>query len=312
MELARKSSMLSQMLCTAATNGIVVPAFNVPYLPMVAAVARAVSKCDAFSMIQVARLELTKFQAESLSAIAREYRRHADPEVVTLHLDHTPVIDEDEQRVDWETLIAEAISIGYDSVMIDGSRLPLEQNIAVTRRVVEMAHPHGIMVEGELGAVMGHELGPLPPYEELFSSRMGFTDPEDARVFVRGTSVDWLSVSIGSIHGAISPGKKDKQKVQARLDITRLRELRKATGIPLVLHGGSGIGQKYIDDAIKNGIAKINVATDIRQPYERALAADGVAYAQEAVEDAVTKLVRDVYHIQGSATRLRELVEKSR
>jgi fructose/tagatose bisphosphate aldolase len=162
----------------------------------------------------------------------------------------------------------------------------------------------GVPVEAELGAVLGHEAGPLPPYDTLFESKKGFTDPVDAARFVRETGVDWLSVSVGSIHGAISPAARDKEKVQARLDIGHLKRLREATGIPLVLHGGSGVKQECVDEAIRNGIAKINIATDIRQPYEQAIRAGGnVKDAQEAVMEAMGGLIRR-YVIEGSADKL--------
>jgi len=202
-------------------------------------------------------------------------------------------------------MIGQAIELGYDSVMIDASRLPLEENIACTRRVVEMAHPSGVVVEAELGAVLGHEEGPLPPYDELFASKRGFTDPDEARRFVRETGVDWLSVSVGSVHGAISEATKDQQKVAAKLDIEHLRKLRDATGVPLVLHGGSGVQPAYVAEGIKTGIAKINIGTDIRQPYERTIAAGGsVSEAQAASAEVISRLIREVYRIEGSAERL--------
>ncbi|MDI6828151.1 MAG: class II fructose-bisphosphate aldolase [Armatimonadota bacterium] len=299
---------LARMVAAAVEHGIVVPAFNVPYLPMAEPILKVLAELDTFGMLAVARLELTKFEAKSLKHVAEEYRCHANTKVATLHLDHTPVIDEDGLPCDWEPLIKEAISLGYNSVMIDGSRLPFEENIAVTTCVVEMAHSKGVLVEAELGAVLGHEAGPLPPYEELFATKKGFTDPNEAREFVRRTGVDWLSVSIGSVHGAISVATKDQPKVQAKLDIEHLKKLRNATGIPLVLHGGSGIPQSYINEAVKNGIAKINIATDIRQPYERVLANGGsISDAQAAVADVIRRLISEVYHIEGSATKLSKL-----
>lgn len=292
------------MMSAAARLGVVIPAFNVPYLPMAEPIARALSRRQAFGLLQVARLEFVKFQARSLSAILDEYNRYADPRYARLHLDHVPVIDEDQLPVDWRALLKEAIDLGYDSVMIDGSRLPFEENVAVTAEVVGMAHPRGIPVEAELGAVLGHEAGPLPPYEELFQSKRGFTRPDEAREFVRRTGVDWLSVSVGSVHGAISQATKDEPKIQARLDIEQVKLLRDAAGVPLVLHGGSGIPQHYIDDAIAAGIAKINIATDLRQPYERALASGGtVCDAQDAVAAAMERCIQSL-HIEGSAPRL--------
>ncbi len=296
----------SKMVSVAAANGTVIPAFNVPHLPMMSAIITALKEHDTLAIIQVARLEFTKFQAKSLEVIADEYRKYAEPRLTSLHLDHTPVIDEDGLAVDWITMISEAISLGYDSVMIDGSRLPFAENVAITKRVVDMAHCSGVLVEAELGAVLGHESGPLPPYDELFASKKGFTDPDEARMFVDGTKVDWLSVSIGSIHGAISESTKNQAKVAARLDIEQLKMLKESTNIPLVLHGGSGVQQACIDEAVANGIAKINIATDIRQPYEQVLAAGGsIADAQDKVRKAVSRIIKTL-GIEGTASLLGE------
>lgn len=300
----RFETRLTRVMNAAASAGIPVPAFNVPYLPMIEAVCEALIKHRTFGIVEVARLELVKFEARSLADVAALYRQFALPPYMALHLDHTPVIDEDGLEVDWRSLISEALELGYDSVMIDGSRLPLEDNIAATAEVVRMAHSRGVAVEAELGAVLGHESGPLPPYDELFASKRGFTDPNDAARFVRETGVDWLSVSIGSVHGAISGAAKDQAKIEARLDIDHLKLLREATGIPLVLHGGSGVRQECVDEAIRNGIVKINIGTDIRQPYERAIASGGsVKDAQTAVIETMTALIRR-YGVEDSAARL--------
>ena len=290
---------------TAARDGIVIPAFNVFHLPMIRTIVESLAAHDTFGLVEVSRIDMVKFQAKGVAEVFAEYQQCANPRCTALHLDHTPVIDEDGLLVDWESMISEAISLHYDSVMIDASRLPLEENIAVTRQVVEMAHPQGVVVEAELGAVLGHEEGPLPPYDELFASKRGFTDPDEARQFVRETGVDWLSVSVGSVHGAISAATKDQPKVCAKLDIEHLRRLRDATGVPLVLHGGSGVQPQYVAEGIRNGIAKINIGTDIRQPYERVIAAGGsVSEAQSASAEVISRLIREVYHIEGSANRL--------
>jgi len=305
----RRSDRLSRLARAAAEHGIVVPAFNVFYMPVVKAICEALSAHDTFGLVEVSRIELEKFAVPSISACAQEYRKHADPRVTALHLDHIPVIDEDGLQVDWRPLIEEGIVSGYDSVMIDGSRLPFEENAAVTAEVVRMAHAEGALVEAELGSVVGHEAGPLPPYEELFASKAGFTDPEQAREFVERTGVDWLSVSVGSVHGAIVGAAMDKAKVEAKLDVERVRELREATGVPLVLHGGSGVRQSYVAEAIRNGIAKINIATDIRQPYDRVIASGGsVEEAQRAVVETIGGIIRGKYGIAGSATKLADLV----
>jgi ketose-bisphosphate aldolase len=274
--------------------GVAIPAFNVPYLPMIKPVIQAVIDQNCFAMIETARLEWFKFEAGSPEAVAEEFFRWQNPDFVNLHLDHIPVIDEDGQEVDYISDIRKAIKLGYHSVMVDGSRLPLEANIKATRQVSELAHKAGIPCEAELGAILGHEAGPMPPYQEFFASGKGFTKVDEARQFVTETGCDWLSVAIGNVHGAISAGYKDKKKIAARLDIDHLKKLSDAVSIPLVLHGGSGIPRDFILASLQNGIAKINIATEIRQAYENALQDDGsVPAAQQAVYDRTSWLIGD-------------------
>jgi fructose-bisphosphate aldolase class II len=280
-----------------------VPAFNIPYLPMMEPVVAALKATESFGMIVVARLEWVKFESGSIAEIERTYRPLEDRAYTWLHLDHVPVIDEDDLEVDYEADIAEALRCGYDSVMVDGSRLDFEGNAAATQKIVRLAHERGRPVEAELGAILGHEAGPLPPYEELFRSRRGFTDPEEARRFVERTGVDWLSVAIGNIHGAISAAKKAEKKIAARLDVEHLGRIREATGVPLVLHGGTGIPASYIREAIAAGIAKINIATAIRQPYEAARE-QGAQAAREAVYAAACSVLADELGVAGSAAKI--------
>jgi fructose-bisphosphate aldolase class II len=276
----------------ALSVGVAIPAFNVPYLPMIEPVVAAVVEQNSFAMIETARLEWLKFEAQGPEEVAREFFRWEEPEHVRLHLDHVPVIDEDGRNVDFLTAIQRAIDSGYHSVMVDGSRLTLEANIDATRRAVELAHDAGIPCEAELGAVLGHEAGPLPPYEQLFQSGLGFTREDEARRFVSETGCDWLSVAIGNIHGAISGERKDQKKIAARLNLDHLHRLSLSTGIPLVLHGGSGIPQEYVLASFKNGIAKINIATEIRQAYESKLQSSGrILAAQEAVYERTNWLL---------------------
>ena len=287
----------------ALKTGTVIPGFNIPYLPMMEPVVRALRDTNSFGLIMVARLEWVKFESGSLEAIRDEYERVKDLDHTRLHLDHVPVIDEDDLRVDYKEIVERAVRAGYGSVMVDGSRLPLEGNIDCTKAVVEIAHAAGIPAEAELGAIMGHEAGPLPPYDELFESGRGFTDPAQAKRFVEETNVDWLSIAIGNIHGAISAARKSQRKIEARLDINRLDEIREAVGIPLVLHGGTGISKEYIIKSVQHGIAKVNVATAIRQPYEKAVQ-ESLAAGQEAVYRAMLAIIREDLEIDNSAARL--------
>jgi fructose-bisphosphate aldolase class II len=281
----------------------VIPGFNIPYLPMMEPVVRALSDTGTFGMIMVARLEWTKFKSGGVRQIAEEYRRVCNEAYTRLHLDHIPVIDEDNLEVGYSGIISEALDYGYDSVMIDGSRLPLDENIRRTHEIVELAADSGVAVEGELGAVFGHEPGPLPPYDELFASGKGFTAVAEALRFRKETGVDWLSVAVGNIHGAISAAKKTEGKIETKLDIKRIDEINKALGIPLVLHGGTGIRKEYILEGVSHGIAKINVGTAIRQPYEK-MSAVSVEKGRQAVYDATLQIIRDELQIAGSAGKI--------
>ncbi len=159
---------------------------------------------------------------------------------VALHLDHSRSFDD----------CAAAINAGYSSVMLDGSSLPFEENIALTKKVVDLAHPLGITVEGELGRLVGEE-GDLV----VKGPEAAQTDPAEAKEFVERTGVDCLAVSIGTQHGHYIAAPK--------LNIERLKAIHELVDVPLVLHGGSGTPAEQVQDSIRNGIRKINVATDV-------------------------------------------------
>jgi ketose-bisphosphate aldolase len=291
-----------EIILNAYKNHFVIPAFNIPYLPMMRPVVQAIIDTEAFCLIQVARLEWEKFEAGSLEAVAEEYMHFCDERFMRLHLDHVPVKDEDGIMVDYLPIIKRALAAGYQSVMIDGSRLELDQNKKATISVVKMAHAEGIPVEAELGAVFGHESEMLPPYEELFASEKGFTDPDMAADFVTSTGIDWLSVSIGNIHGAISVSARGKEKPKARLNLDRLTLISQKTGIPLVLHGGTGIDIDNILAGVQRGIAKINIGTAIRVPYEK-MRASGEEVAMNAVYEATVHEI-EALKMRGSAKKL--------
>ena len=159
---------------------------------------------------------------------------------IALHLDHSKTFEH----------CTQAINAGYSSVMLDGSSLPFEENIALTRKVVDFAHPLGITVEGELGRLIGEE-GDLV----VKGPEAAQTDPAEAKEFVQRTGVDCLAVSIGTQHGQYTG--------TPILNIERLREINEILDIPLVLHGGSGTPIEQVQESIKYGIRKINIATDV-------------------------------------------------
>jgi ketose-bisphosphate aldolase len=280
----------------AREKGTAVPAFNIPYLPMVEPVAAAVADEGIVAIIHVARVEWEKFSSQSLEAVAEMYRKFEKPGHTLLGLDHVPVIDEDQKQVDYMPIIRRAIDAGYQSVMVDASRLNLEGNIEATAKVADLVHASGLACEGELGAVMGHESGPIKPYEEIFASKMGFTDLNEAIEFAKRSHCDWMSVAVGNIHGAVAEATRSQKKPQARLDVDHIAAIYNAVKLPLVLHGGSGIQVDYIRRGIKAGIAKINVGTEIRQAYENSLknSNNDVPKAQEAVYKRVREVIVDM------------------
>ena len=295
-----------ETMLLARQHETVIPAFNVPHLPMLKPIVQAIVDENSVAMIEVARVEWEKFCSQSLEAVAEEYKKYADTKHTMLHLDHVPVVDEDYKAVDYLPIIDRAIKAGFGSVMVDASRLSFEDNAAATKKAADKAHAAGIPCEAELGAVMGHESGQMMPYEEIFATKTGFTDLEEAKQFVEKSGCDWLSVAVGNIHGAIADATRDQKKPTARLDVDHIAALYKATGIPLVLHGGSGIDPEYIRAGIKAGITKINVGTEVRQAYEAAVKASGddIEAGRKAVYDAVRELLSETLRISGTRTLL--------
>jgi len=159
---------------------------------------------------------------------------------ITVYLDHG---DSFERCI-------QAIRLGFTDVMFDGSRLPLDENIAITRMVVKAAHAVGVGVEAELGHV-----GQGSQYESFGSQREGFTRPDEVERFVAETGVDMLAVAIGSAHG--------QYRGEPRLDYELLAELHRRVDVPLVMHGGSGLSDEQFRTAIKTGISKVNIFTDL-------------------------------------------------
>ena len=190
--------------------------------------------------------------------------------------------------------VMKCIRGGFTDVMIDASTLPYEGNVALTKKVVEVAHAVGLGVEAEIGHV-----GQGADYANVAARTAAFTRPEDAARFVADTGVDALAVAIGSAHG-VYVGTPE-------LDLERLRQIRAAVSVPLVLHGGSGIPDDDFRAAVANGISKINIYTNM------ALAAAGAMRkrlenpaaryreVQQAAEEAIKSVVADCMQVFGSA-----------
>ncbi len=172
---------------------------------------------------------------------------------VSLHLDHAN-----------EPEVLQAIALGFTSVMFDGDAFPYEENVAITRRLSEIAHAAGVCLEAEIGEVPKPDGAPFDP------TAINLTDPDEAAAFVAATGVDLLAIALGSIHGL-----KDKS---IALDLERLQAIGQRVSVPLVLHGSSGVNNEDIAQGIQLGLAKINIATQLNKAFtsgvRQVLAAD--------------------------------------
>ena len=195
---------------------------------------------------------------------------------VAVHLDHAYDFD----------VIMRALRAGFGSVMFDGSRLDYEENVRISTKIAEVAHPMGAGLECELGKVGGLDEG------EGITGENIYTDPGLAKDFVDRTTADFLAVSIGTTHGVYSETPK--------LDIGRLAEIRGNVQVPLVLHGGSGLSETDIKDCISRGICKVNIFTDvitcaaerIREKHETLNYLDMMQAAEDAMYDVTVEYIR--------------------
>ncbi|PIP24849.1 MAG: ketose-bisphosphate aldolase [Candidatus Nealsonbacteria bacterium CG23_combo_of_CG06-09_8_20_14_all_36_12] len=210
-----------------------------------------------------------------------------NPESVFLNLDHG-------KNFDW---IEKVVKVGYQMVHFDGSNLSFKENIKRTKKVADYAKRKGVLVEGELGKIEAVKKGFKIKKENL-------TDPEKVREFVKKTKVDSLAISIGNLHGIA-------QKME-KLDFERLKEIRKKINVFLVLHGGSGIPKNEIKKAIKNGISKININTELRLAWRKSLEKSLRLNKGEikpykilpSVSEAVQKVVEEKIRLFGSYNKI--------
>ena len=236
---------LNDVLKNAQKEHYGVGLFNTTDTDMLEAVIAAAEELNSPVVIGTAEVLLPygelKLIAPSLLAAAK---RASVP--VVLHYDHGLTFDR----------CMEALDLGFSSLMFDGSAGDYDKNIADTRKVVEIAHSRGISVEGEIGHV-----GQAASGDDQLSDM--YTTPDEAESYVKATGVDALAVSIGTAHGVY--------KHKPMLNLQRLSEIRNRVDVPLVLHGGSGLTDDDFRNTIKNGIAKVNIFTDLCLAGDRAM-----------------------------------------
>ena len=262
-----------EMFAKAINGGYAIPAFNFNNMEQLQAIIMACAEQKSPVILQVskgarqyANQTLLRYMAEGAVAYAKELGWER-PQIV-LHLDHGDSFE----------LCKSCVDMGFSSVMIDGSSLPYDENVALTKKVVEYAHKYDVTVEGELGVLAGVE-------DEVQAEESHYTKPEEVIDFVTKTGCDSLAISIGTSHGAY------KFKGEAKLDFERLKEIKDALkeagfgDYPIVLHGSSSVPKEFVEKcnkfggnlpdaqgvpeemlnyASKHGVAKINIDTDLR------------------------------------------------
>lgn len=262
---------VSEELKKARENKYAIGAFNTNNLEATKAICVAAKQCQKPIIIQTTPGAI---EYAGLRQIFNIVKTEVEESGISagLHLDHAK---------DFE-IAKECIDFGYRSVMIDGSKLPFPENVALTRKVVDYAKPKNVSVEAEIGAIGSGEGGEN-------SGEDHFSSPDEVKRFVELTGIDSVAVSIGNEHGA-PQGEK--------IDLKLLEEISKAVSIPLVLHGASGLSDEDVKNAIKLGVTKINIDTQIRRAF-----IDGLSDIDPSMKDYREVLKLSMKNIEDVVTQ---------
>lgn len=281
---------MKDMLRHAYDNAYAVGSFNILSLDFLEGVLQAAEHARAPVILGLSEPHFKHYDINLLLPAAEAAARRAGVPVA-LHFDHGSRPEN----------VQQAIALGCNGVMIDASHAPLEENLKITRQVVEMAHACGVPVEAELGYV--------PAAEDEGVDELSFTTVDQARGFVRHTGADFLAVSIGTVHGHL--------KGKPRLDYQRLRHINEALQIPLVIHGGSGLSEDQYHRLITAGVAKINYHTSLSESAAGTIRRQGKAglgYAEltAGVREAISAEAEQCMRQWGSAGRAAEVISRCR
>ena len=285
---------LRDMLYHAHRNGYAVGAFDLVSLEFLEGIMAAAERCSSPVILSLAESHFGYFDFELIMPAVEAAARRS-PVPVAIHLDH---------GADLASAIR-AINLGCNGVMVDASHETLPENIRRTRKVVDMAHACGVPVEGELGYVPGVE----GEDAERHPGEIVYTTVEDARGYVEQTGVDFLAVSIGTVHG--------RMKGEPRLDQQRLEQINEALKIPLVIHGGTGLSDDQFKRLIAGGVAKINyytaladaAATQVRN-NARAKPGGSCTDLTEGIRNVISAEVERCMRVWGSVGRAPELLAR--
>ncbi|EMF0089661.1 ketose-bisphosphate aldolase [Enterococcus hirae] len=238
---------MKELLKVAKDNQFAVPAFNICSYDMLKAIMEEVERLNAPVILEIHPDEIAYLNDEFVAAV-RAYA-HKSKVPVVIHLDHGGKVSD----------VLRAIRNGYTSVMIDASLQSFDDNIKITKEVVALAHEVDVSVEAEIGTIGNNGSA------EGGAANIIYTDPEQAKQFVEETNIDTLAIAIGTAHGLYPKDKTPK------LNIELLKELNESIDLPFVLHGGSGNPDKEVSEAVKYGVAKVNLSSDLKSVFFDAL-----------------------------------------
>lgn len=268
---------MKELLAVANENNFAVPAFNISDYSMFNGIMEASGEKNSPVIIAIHPDELSHTGTDMVKAIVE--KAYKAPFPVCIHLDHGSTFEQ----------VMTAIRAGFTSVMIDGSSLSFEENIAVCRKVAEAAHAVNVSVEGELGTI-----GSTDAEAEAGANVIIYTKPDDAVKFVEAAGVDTLAIAIGTSHGIYPKGMKPELK----LDL--LKEIKAKVSIPLVLHGGSNNPDDEIGQAVTLGVNKINISSDIKVAYygkmREVLADEGLREPNTIQPPCIAAMKEVAYH----------------
>ncbi|EMF0169576.1 ketose-bisphosphate aldolase [Enterococcus hirae] len=238
---------MKELLKVAKDNQFAVPAFNICSYDMLKAIMEEVERLNAPVILEIHPDEIAYLNDEFVAAV-RAYA-HKSKVPVVIHLDHGGKVSD----------VLRAIRNGYTSVMIDASLQSFDDNIKITKEVVALAHEVDVSVEAEIGTIGNNGSA------EGGAANIIYTDPEQAKQFVAETNIDTLAIAIGTAHGLYPKDKTPK------LNIELLKELNETIDLSFVLHGGSGNPDKEVSEAVKYGVAKVNLSSDLKSVFFDAL-----------------------------------------
>jgi len=263
-------------------------AFNTSNLEITQAIAWGLEQQNSPGIIQTSESAIEYAGLGIIYDMVRDIAEKAGVPIF-LHLDHGRSFE----------IVEKCIMAGYKSVMIDGSKMPFVDNVALTKKVVDFAHAKGVWVEGEIGSIQGKE-GMVASEIKMEDSML--TDPDEAAEFVAQTCVDSLAIAIGTIHGAF--------RGEEKIHFDRLVAIKEKIKIPLVLHGASGLPQDEITRAVREGIVKVNIDTELREVFHDTVMENEEKTDSKSVDprkmlapgrEAVQKLVAQKTLVMGSA-----------